>query len=41
MSKLINEIEFLKAMIKDLENHLDIIKKRIKKLSEVKRLKNG
>lgn len=28
------EIEFLKAMVRDLETHLEVVKSRIKKLSE-------
>jgi len=28
------EIEFLQAMIKDLEKHIEVIKKRIKKIGE-------
>ncbi len=29
-----NEIEFLVAMLKDLENHVNIIERRIKKLKK-------
>jgi len=29
------EIDFLKAMEKDLENHIKVIQKRIRKLGEV------
>ena len=34
--KMETEIAFLKVMIKDLENHIEIIKKRIKKLTDLK-----
>lgn len=36
---MITEIDFLKAMVKDLENHLKTIKQRIKKLENGKRIK--
>ena len=31
---MINEIQFLEAMVKDLEDHLEIIKTRIRKLKK-------
>jgi len=33
---MISEIEFLDGAIKDLENHLEVLKKRLKKLVDIK-----